>query len=77
MKDLGDLHYFLRVQIIHSTSSLFLSQHKYTDKFLTFFSNFIFIPTNLFTLLWLLGQPSLVEDELLVDPTYYRSMLDM
>ena len=29
MNDLGDLHYFLGVQIVRSPSGLFLSQHEY------------------------------------------------
>jgi len=29
MKDLGDLHYFLGVQLVYTSCSLFLSQHKY------------------------------------------------
>ena len=29
IKDLGDLHYFLGVQVVHTPTGLVLSQHKY------------------------------------------------
>lgn len=29
MKDLGDLHYFLGIQVVKTSSGMLLSQHKY------------------------------------------------
>jgi len=34
MKDLGDLHYFLGVQVVHIPLGLFLSHHKYVSDLL-------------------------------------------
>jgi len=34
MKDLGDLHYFLSIQVTHTSAGIFLSQQKYVTDLL-------------------------------------------
>ena len=73
MKDLGDLHYFLDVQVTHSSAGLFLFQYKYTSNLLRKFHmdtcKPVRTPSAARTTL------SLSNGELLIDPTECRSMV--
>ena len=73
MKDLGVLHYFLGIQVIHSAFDIFLSQQKYvTDllhKFHLYTLKSISTPSASRTII------SLTDGELLASPTEYRSMV--
>jgi len=73
MKDLGDLHHFLGVQVLQTPDLLFLSQHKYIHDLLTRFNlnkhKPICIALSSRTML------SLIVGDLLLDATEYRSMV--
>jgi len=73
MKDLGDLHHILGVQVIRSSLGLYFSQHKYiSDLLLEFYLHTckpIRTPVVAKTPLTLSGG------ELLADPTEYRNMV--
>jgi len=73
MKDIGDLHYFLGVQVVRTPDMLFLSQHKYLQDLLTKFQIHKFKPAR--TLLPSRIALSLIDRDLLSDPTEYRSMV--
>jgi len=60
MKDLENLHYFLGVQVVRTSSSMFLSQHKYVFDLLSMFLG----PSLSLSL-------TLTNGELLTDPTEY------
>lgn len=73
MKDLGDLHYFRGVQVVRTSSGLFLSQHKYVSDLLRKFH---------FHTLKSVRTPcvsrttlSLTDGELLSDPSYYHCIV--
>jgi len=70
MKDLSDRHYFLGLQVVRTSFSVFLSQHKYISDLLRKFH---------FHTLKSMRAPcvskttlSLTDGELLTDPSYYR-----
>jgi len=73
MKDLGDLSYFVSIQVVRMSSGLFLSQHKYVvtllHKFHIHTIKPVAAPSVAGTIL------SLSNGELLTDPTEYRSMV--
>lgn len=73
MKDLGDLHYFLGVQAVRTSSTLFLSQHKYPLDLIRKFHLHTLKPVR--TPLVSRTTLSLSDCELLTDPTEYRSMV--
>ncbi|XP_057247431.1 uncharacterized mitochondrial protein AtMg00810-like [Beta vulgaris subsp. vulgaris] len=73
MKDLGDLHCFLGVQVLRTDASgLFLSQNKYVSDLLRKFPLHIVKPVT--TPVVSRVTLSMFDGELLIDPTYYRSM---
>ena len=73
MKDLGDLHYFLSIQVIRTSVGIFLSQQKYVadllHKFHLHTTKPITSPSVARTTL------SLTVSELLADATEYCSMV--
>ena len=73
MKDLGDLHYFLGIQVIHSAFGIFFSQQKYvTDllhKFHVYTLKYFSTPSTSRTIVFLTNV------ELLAGPTEYRNMV--
>ena len=73
LKDLGTLHYFLGLQIDYTPSILFVHQTKYTLDLLHRFSMFDCKPykTPCSPTAHLVANDS----SLLVDPTFYRSMV--
>ncbi|CAH9130601.1 unnamed protein product [Cuscuta epithymum] len=73
MKDLGDFHYFLGVQAVHSAKGLFLSQHKYVSDLL--FRFHLHTLKSVRTPLTTRTSLSLTDGELLADVTEYRSMV--
>lgn len=73
MKDLGDLHYFLGVQVVRTPSSLFLSQHKYVLDLIKRFR--MHTCKHVRTSVASKTSLTLLDGELLVDPTEYRSMV--
>lgn len=73
MKDLGDLHYFLGIQVVRLPSGLLLSQHKYVLDLLRKFHLHTVKPVR--TPIASRVTLSLLDGELLADPTDYRSMV--
>ncbi|XP_060212165.1 uncharacterized mitochondrial protein AtMg00810-like [Lycium barbarum] len=73
MKDLGELHYFLGVQAIRSSNDLHLSQRKYISDLLLKFHMYTCKPV--VTPLASRTTISLMDGELLSDPSEYRSMV--
>ena len=73
MKDLGDLHYFFGIQVKRTSTGIFLSQTKFVDSLLHKIHLHtvepITTPSAVRTLL------SLIDGELLTDPTEYLSMV--
>ncbi|XP_019228021.1 PREDICTED: uncharacterized protein LOC109209247 [Nicotiana attenuata] len=73
MKDLGNLHYFLGIQAVRTSHSLHLSQQKYiSDLFLKFHMHTC-KPVR--TPIASRTSISLMDGELLSDPSEYRSMV--
>lgn len=73
MKDLGDLHYFLGIQVVRSSSDLFLSLDKYI---LDLLCKFQLRTVKLGKAPSAAGATlSLHDDELLTDRSQYRSMV--
>jgi len=73
LKDLGDLHYFLEVQVVQTPNLLFLSHAKYTQDLLNCFNLTIHKPV--LTPLASRTMLSLMDRALLLDPIDYRSMV--
>jgi len=73
MKDLGDVNYFLGVQVIRSFSGLFLFQHKYISDLLLKFHLRTCKPVR--SPIVARTTLTLSNGELLVDPTEYHSMV--
>ncbi|XP_015165149.1 uncharacterized mitochondrial protein AtMg00810-like [Solanum tuberosum] len=73
MKDLGELHYFLGVQVVCSSDSLHLSQQKYISDFLLKFHMHTCKPVG--TPLASRTTICLVDGELLPEPSEYMSMV--
>ncbi|XP_020271922.1 uncharacterized protein LOC109847086 [Asparagus officinalis] len=73
MNDLGDVHYFLGVQVTHTPDILIFSQHKYVQNLLRKFHLHTLIP--LCTPIAAKTKLSLNDGELLADPSVYRSMI--
>lgn len=72
MKDLGNLHYFMGVQVQRTSSGLFLSQTKYTEEILHHANMSECNPVHTSLPLRL---DQLYEDKhLFSDPTYFRSL---
>ncbi|XP_038699630.1 uncharacterized mitochondrial protein AtMg00810-like [Tripterygium wilfordii] len=73
MKDLGDLHYFLGIQATSTSAGLFLCQQKYLFDHLHRFSlsstNVVKTPSVSKT------SSSIMDGDLLADPSTYRSMV--
>jgi len=71
MKDLGDLHYFLGVQVVWIPTLVVLPQEKYVRDLLTHFTlhnaKLVHTPITSKT------SFSLLDGDLLTDPTEYRS----
>jgi len=73
MKDLGDFHYFLGIHVKRNSKDILLSQQKYVNTLLQKFHVHTVKPvTTPFAARTLL---SLIDGELLADPTKYRSMV--
>ena len=73
MKDLGDLHYFVVVQVVRTPSGLFLSLHKYIFDLFRKFHLHTVKPVRtpvVYRVTW-----SLLDKELLANSTDYRSMV--
>ena len=69
MKDLGNLHYFLGIQVVRSPSGLFLAQHKYVVDLLHKFQLHTYKP---------LRTPFAAQTTLSLsdgEPSLYRSMV--
>ncbi|XP_049368381.1 uncharacterized mitochondrial protein AtMg00810-like [Solanum verrucosum] len=73
MKDLGELHYFLGVQVVRSSDSLHFSQQKYISDLLLKFHMHTCKPVG--TPLASRTTISLVDCELLSEPSEYMSMV--
>ncbi|XP_015162050.1 uncharacterized mitochondrial protein AtMg00810-like [Solanum tuberosum] len=73
MKDLGDLHYFLGVQAVCSSHGLHLSQQKYISDLLLKFHIHTCKPVR--TPIAFHSSVSLMDGELLSDPSEYRNMV--
>ncbi|XP_049374845.1 uncharacterized mitochondrial protein AtMg00810-like [Solanum verrucosum] len=73
MKDLGNLHYFLGIQVVRSSHGLHLSQQKYISDLLLKFHMHTCKP--ICTPLASRTSISLLDGELLSDPSEYRSMV--
>jgi len=73
MKDLNDLYYFLGGQVMRTPDMLFLSQCKYIQDLLTCFR--LTKPKRVRTPLRSRTMLSLMDGDLLSDPTKYRSMV--
>ncbi|CAH9141867.1 unnamed protein product [Cuscuta epithymum] len=73
MKDLGEIHYFLGIQTLHTSKGMFLSQQKYISDLLRHFHlhtvKLVCAPLPSRTTL------SLTDGELLADGTEYCSMI--
>ncbi|CAH9079866.1 unnamed protein product [Cuscuta europaea] len=73
LKDLGDLHYFLGIQAVRTSTGLFLSQQKYVSDLLLRFH--LHTLKSVRTPLATRTSLSLTDGELLSDATEYRSMV--
>jgi len=73
MKDLGDLCYFLGVQVVRNSQGIFLSQEKYIHDVIRKFHMHTAKPIRTPSL----SRTSftLTDGELLTDPTEYKSMV--
>ena len=73
MKDLWDLHYFLGVPVVRTPAGVFLSQNKYVSDLLRKFHLHTVKPVR--TPVVSRVTLFILDGELLVDPTDYRSMV--
>lgn len=73
-QDLGDLHYFLGVEVVPTASGLFLSQHKYVCDLLEKFS--MTAPKPTYTPMSSSIQLRLKDGSQPADATLYRELVD-
>lgn len=73
IKDPSDLHYFLGVQVIRTSDTLFMSQHKYVVDLIQNFNMHTAKPAR--TPIASRTSLSLLDGELLADLTEYRCMV--
>ena len=73
VKDLSELHYFLRVQVIRNSKGMFLTQQKYVHDLIHKFHMYTAKSVRISSL----SKTSLTlnDGKLLVDPTEYKSMV--
>ena len=74
MKDLGDLHYFLGLQVTRTPAGIFLSQQKYVADLLHKFHLHTTKPVTTPSVAW--TTLSLTDGKLLADAIQYQSMVD-
>lgn len=73
IKDLGQLHYFLGIEVSYVKDALVLTQHKFTKELLK--ASGVSLFKSVVTPLPLNMKLSSLDGDLLVDPTLYRSLV--
>ena len=73
MKDLGPLHYFLGLEVLHSSKGLFINRHKYATKLIKLADLHESSPVD--TLLEVNLKLSKDDGDLLLDPHTYRRLV--